>query len=56
MAAWRVAARDERRASADGASKALDGAGHAFELHDFQHEFAQFALAMRDAGLPPGQP
>jgi hypothetical protein len=25
-------------------------------LQDFQHDFAKFALAMRQAGLPPGQP
>jgi len=56
MTDWRVKARKERRASATGASKANDGAGHAFELHDFQDEFAKFTLAMRDAGLPPGQP
>jgi phospholipase C len=55
MATWRADARAARR-SADGSSKASDGAGHDFELHHFQHEFAQFALAMRDAGLPPGQP
>jgi phospholipase C len=57
MVDWRVKARAARRASAGGgASPAADGAGHSFELHDFQDEFAKFALAMRDAGLPPGQP
>jgi phospholipase C len=56
MAAWRRAARDDRRASDNGPSSAADGAGHSFELHDFQEEFAKFVLAMRDAGLPPGQP
>jgi hypothetical protein len=25
-------------------------------LHEFQQEFALFALAMRQAGLPHGQP
>jgi phospholipase C len=55
MNAWRAGARAARRAK-DGASVAPDGAGHHLELHHFQHEFAQFALAMRDAGLPPGQP
>jgi phospholipase C len=55
MASWRTEARAARR-SDNGASAAPDGAGHHLELHDFQHEFAQFALAMRDAGLPPGQP
>jgi hypothetical protein len=55
MASWRTEARAARRPD-NGASAAPDGAGHHLELHDFQHEFAQFALAMRDAGLPPGQP
>jgi phospholipase C len=56
MADWRRAARRERRAGDGKPSKSSDGAGHPLELHDFQHEFAQFSLAMRDAGLPPGQP
>jgi phospholipase C len=57
IAAWRKRARDERRAAhGGGPSPAEDGAGHEFELHDFQHEFAKFVAAMRDAGLPPGQP
>jgi phospholipase C len=57
IAAWRQSARTERRAAPDGGpSPAEDGAGHGFELHDFQHEFAKFVAAMRDAGLPPGQP
>ncbi|HWI96333.1 MAG TPA: alkaline phosphatase family protein [Solirubrobacterales bacterium] len=56
MAEWRHNARVERRAGKGVPSPAADGAGHDFELHDFQHEFAKFALAMRDAGLPPGQP
>jgi phospholipase C len=56
MAKWRVNAREERRAGDKTRSAAPDGAGHEFELHDFQHEFAKFTLAMRDAGLPPGQP
>jgi phospholipase C len=56
MRKWRQKARAERRAGHQTPSVAADGAGHDFELHDFQHEFAKFALAMRDAGLPPGQP
>jgi hypothetical protein len=56
MAEWRVQARRERRGIDGTVSPAADGAGHGFELHDFQDEFAKFALAMRDAGLPPGQP
>jgi phospholipase C len=55
MTEWRAGAHAARRAE-NGPSAAPDGAGHHLELHDFQHEFAQFALAMRDAGLPPGQP
>jgi len=56
MANWRREARRERRAGDGRPSESSDGAGHPLELHAFQHEFAQFALAMRDAGLPPGQP
>ncbi|HET9675925.1 MAG TPA: alkaline phosphatase family protein, partial [Solirubrobacterales bacterium] len=56
MVEWRKQARQERRAGDGKASPSFDGAGHPLELHDFQREFAQFALAMRDAGLPPGQP
>jgi phospholipase C len=56
MVEWRQRARQERRGGDGEPSPAFDGAGHPLELHDFQHEFAQFALAMRDAGLPPGQP
>lgn len=52
---WRARARAARRGT-NSPSEAPDGAGHPLELHDFAHEFAQFALAMRDAGLPPGQP
>ncbi|HEY5332658.1 MAG TPA: alkaline phosphatase family protein [Solirubrobacterales bacterium] len=55
MSEWRRAAREERRALKGEPSSAPDGAGHAFELHDFQEEFARFALLMRKA-LPPGQP
>jgi phospholipase C len=55
MSDWRREAREERRAQKDEASPAPDGAGHAFELHEFQEEFARFALLMRKA-LPPGQP
>lgn len=52
---WRARARAARRGT-HSPSEAPDGAGHPLELHDFAEEFAQFALAMRDAGLPPGQP
>jgi phospholipase C len=56
--AWRTKAREARRADPSGASPspAPDGAGQPLELHDFQHEFLKFALAMRQAGLPSGQP
>ena len=56
MTEWRAKARRERRGVDGTVSPAADGAGHRFELHDFQEEFAKFVLAMRDAGLPPGQP
>ena len=50
-------ARRARRGAPDGApSDAPDGAGQPFRLHEFQEEFAQFALAMREHGLPNGQP
>ena len=59
---WRTAAREQRRADPQAApqtaapSPAPDGAGQPLRLHDFQEEFLKFALAMRHAGLPPGQP
>jgi phospholipase C len=56
MTAWRVQARKDRRSRERAPSVAADGAGHDFELHDFQEEFAKFALAMREGGLPPSQP
>jgi phospholipase C len=60
--AWRTAAREQRRSDPHAAvataapSPAPDGAGQPLTLHDFQEEFLKFALAMRHAGLPPGQP
>ncbi len=56
IAAWRVHARAVRRGSKDGASLARDGAGRRFGLHEFQEDFARFALAMHHAGLPFGEP
>jgi phospholipase C len=53
---WQRASRRERQAGAGKTSPSSDGAGHPLDLHDFQEEFVKFALAMRDAGLPPGQP
>jgi hypothetical protein len=53
---WRVAATARRRATPAAPSAAGDGAGQPLVLHEFQQEFAAFALAMRHAGLPPGQP
>jgi phospholipase C len=54
---WRTKARDLRRAAPGAtASPAADGTGQPLVLQDFQHEFAQFAIAMRQGGLPPGQP
>ena len=51
---WRTRARQDRLARAQLPSAAPDGAGHPFVLTDFQSEWAQFAVAMRSAGLPPG--
>lgn len=52
---WRTESRSARRPRR-GPSPDPEGAGHQVVLHDFQEEFLTFALAMRDAGLPPGQP
>lgn len=55
--AWRVAARGRRQGDPRGAVSAEpDGAGRPYVMHDFQDEFARFVLAVRHAGLPPGQP
>jgi phospholipase C len=54
---WRNHARASRRGTADqGQSVAPDGAGHMLTLHEFQEDFVKFALAMRAAGLPAGEP
>ena len=53
---WRVEAREARRGQAAQPSPAADGAGHPMPLHDFQEDFLRFTLAMREKGLPPGQP
>jgi phospholipase C len=55
MDRWRIDARDARRGKG-GPAEAGEGAGHKTVLHDFQEEFLKFALAMRDKGLPGGQP
>jgi phospholipase C len=56
IAAWRGQARTQRQAAPEsGPSPAPDGAGRPLVLHDFQEEFAHFALAMRHV-LPPDQP
>jgi phospholipase C len=52
---WRTQARRARRA-VDGRAPGGEGAGNPVVLHDFQEEYLKFALAMRDAGLPAGQP
>ncbi len=53
---WRSQSREARRASPQGApSPAPDGAGRPLVTHDFQAQFAHFALAMRHL-LPPSQP
>jgi phospholipase C len=57
IADWRAHARAARRGTQEqGHSTAVDGAGRELALHDFQEEFARFALAMRHAGLPFGEP
>jgi phospholipase C len=53
---WRLQSRAARRARPAAPSKAGDGAGHPMPLHDFQEDFLRFSLAMREKGLPPGQP
>jgi phospholipase C len=54
---WRTNARAARQAAPNpGRSLAADGAGQPLVLQDFQRDFAKFALAMRQGGLPPGQP
>jgi phospholipase C len=53
---WRVKSRAARRGLDAEPSKAVDGAGHLMPLHDFQEDFLRFSLAMREKGLPPGQP
>ncbi len=56
IAGWQQEARASRRGTPDGPSAALDGAGRPFSLHDFQEDFARFALLMRHNGLPGGEP
>ncbi|MGN6258699.1 MAG: alkaline phosphatase family protein [Solirubrobacterales bacterium] len=56
MANWQQEARRRRQAGDGEPSPSPDGVGHPMQLHDFQEEFVKFSLAMRDAGLPPGQP
>jgi phospholipase C len=54
---WRRKTRERRRAKDGEPSSHYDGgAGQKQELLDWQEEFMGFALTMRDAGLPPGQP
>jgi len=54
--AWRTMASARRRATPERTpSPAPDGAGQPLILHDFQQEFARFALPMRHL-LPPSQP
>jgi hypothetical protein len=55
--AWRTKARETRRGRDGQPSPETDGgAGQAQELLDWQEQFLGFAVTMRDAGLPPGQP
>lgn len=54
--AWRLEARHQRQASAKESIPVGDGAGQEVELHDFEDEWLRFVMAIRDRGLPPGQP
>jgi phospholipase C len=56
MDEWRTEARRKRRSRRGERAELSDGAGHELRLHQFQEEFMQFALAMRESGLPPGRP
>lgn len=56
MQAWRSEARAVREGQDGRPSVAADGAGQPFVLHHFQEEFYKSVLALREAGLPPGQP
>ncbi|HEX3391146.1 MAG TPA: alkaline phosphatase family protein [Solirubrobacteraceae bacterium] len=54
---WRLNASAARRGDPrQGQSVAPDGAGRELTLHEFQEDFLRFALAMRHAGLPAGEP
>jgi phospholipase C len=54
--AWRVEARTAHAAQKEAPALASDGAGHPLIMHDFQKNFAAFALTMRALGLPAGRP
>ncbi len=54
---WRRAGRRARRSAEQGqASTRGDGAGHRQELTDLADDVTAVSIAMRAAGLPPGQP
>jgi phospholipase C len=53
---WHLEARETRLGADAKPSPAPDGAGRELSLHDFQSEFVRFALTMRKAGLPHGEP
>ncbi|MFI5005006.1 MAG: alkaline phosphatase family protein [Solirubrobacterales bacterium] len=54
---WHLRARAARRGTPQhGPSVAPDGAGRELTLHEFQEDFLRFALAVRHAGLPAGEP
>lgn len=56
LEAWRTEAREERRAHARGPAADPDGAGQNWEPTQLQNEFSALSLALREQGLPPGQP
>jgi phospholipase C len=54
---WRTQARQDRRASLQGQpARDPDGAGQNWQPTTLQREITALAAAMRQAGLPPGQP
>jgi phospholipase C len=54
--AWRLESRQAHAGQAAGLAIASDGAGHPLAMHEFQRNFAAFALTMRALGLPAGRP
>jgi phospholipase C len=53
---WRTKARSDRRARAASKAPDPDGAGQNWVPTELQQEFGAFTIALREQGLPPGQP